>query len=117
MRRSSRVLAAAAMAAFAALPVAAKECDAPGPSPSIPDGTTATADQMKASRDAVQKYVNVLQDYQDCLEANIKSAPKGTKAEDLQRLRDKGNAAIDQAQALGKEYSAQLAAFKARQAK
>ena len=117
MRRSSRVLAAAALAAFAALPAAAKECDAPGPAPIIPDGTTATADQMKTTRDAVQAYVNVLQDYQDCLELKIKRAPGGTKAEELQRMRDAGNAAIDQAQALGKAYTAQLTAFKARQPK
>jgi len=117
MRRSFQFLATAALAAIVAFPVAAKECTAPGPAPTIPDGTIATADQMKTTRDAVQSYVNILQDYQDCLELKIKHAPKETKAEDLQRMRDKGNAAIDQAQALGKEYSAQMTAFKARQPK
>ena len=115
MRRPYQLLAATALAAIAALPAAAKECQAPGPAPAIPDGTTATADQMKAARDGVQSYVNVLQDYQDCLELNIKNAPRGTKAEDLQRQRDKGNAAIDQATALKNTYIAQVKAFKARQ--
>lgn len=117
MRRSSHILAAAALAAVAALPAMARECAAPGEAPTIPDGTTATADQMKAARDGVQTYVNTLQDYQDCLELNIKHAPKDTKGEDLQRMRDKGNAAIDQAQALKNTYIAQVKAFKARQPK
>lgn len=115
MRRSLPSLAVAALAAFLASPAVAAECAAPGPAPTVPDGTTATADQMKSARAAVQGYVNVLQDYQDCLENSIKNAPKSAKKEDLQILRDKGNAAIDQAQALGKEYSTQMASFKARQ--
>jgi hypothetical protein len=115
MRRQFQYFAAAALAAVAALPAAAKECQAPGPAPTIPDGTTATADQMKSARDSVQSYVNVLQDYQDCLESSIKHAPKETKQEDLQRLRDKGNAAIDQAEALKNNYIAQVRLFKARQ--
>jgi len=114
MRLKLHNLAAAALIALVALPAAARECDAPGPAPNVPDGNTATADQMKATRGDVQTYVNQLQTYQDCLEANIKGAPKGTKGEDLQRLRDKGNAAIDQAQALSASYSAQMKIFKAR---
>ena|SRR5579862_756356 len=115
MRRQFQLLAAAALAAIAALPAAARECTAPGPAPAIPDGTTANADQMKSARDGVQSYVNVLQDYQDCLESNIKHAPKETKQEELQRLRDQGNAAIDQAEALKNNYIAQVKLFKARQ--
>jgi hypothetical protein len=117
MRRSFQFLAAAALTALAAVPAMAKECAVPGQAPTVPDGTTATADQMKAAHDGVQSYVNTLQDYQDCLESNIKNAPKGTKGEDLQRLRDKGNAAIAQAEALKNDYVAQVKAYKARQPK
>jgi leucyl-tRNA synthetase len=45
----------------------------------------------------VQSYVNTLQSVQDCNEAKIKMSPKGTKADDLQKLRDAGNAAIEAA--------------------
>ena len=114
MRRSFQSLAAAALVAVIALPAAARECTAPGPAPAVPDGSSATADQMGAARGAVQGYVATLQDYQDCLEAKIKNAPKGTKGEELQKLRDQGNAAIDQAQALAASYSQQMKIFKAR---
>ena len=45
---------------------------------------------MKAAHEAIQSYVNLLQSEQDCVETRIKIAPKGTKAEDLQKLRDQG---------------------------
>lgn len=110
MRRLS-ISSLAALAALAAFPAGAV-CPTPGPAPSVPDGTIATADQMKATRQAVQEYVNTLQGYQDCLEAQIKSAPKDTKTETLQRWRDQGNAAISQAEALKTSYSTQLKAYK-----
>jgi len=109
-----RLLAATAMVVIVTLPAAAADCVQPGAVPVIPDGATATVDQMKAAHVAVQSYVNGLQALQDCDEAKIKMAPKGTKAEELQKLRDEGNAAIDQAQALQTTYSAQVKAFKAR---
>ena len=119
MRRSVqanliRNLAIAAVVAFAALPAAASDCAVPGQAPVIPDGTTATVDQIKEAHTAVQSYVNLLQSYQDCVEAKIKMSPKNTKPEALQKLRDSGNAAIDQAKALSDNYSAQVKAFKAR---
>ena len=107
-------LVAVALTALSALPAAARECATPGPAPTIPDGTTATTEQMTATRAAVQEYVNMLQDRQDCLEANIKRAPKDTKSEVLQKMRDDGNAGIDQAKALSTAYAAQVKIFKAR---
>jgi hypothetical protein len=113
MRISIKILATTAFIAAIALPAAA-ECVAPGAAPQIPDGTTATVDQLKAAHTAVQSYVNLLQSYQDCLEAQIKLTQKTTKPEELQKLRDAGNAAIDQAKALSDNYSAQVKAFKTR---
>jgi hypothetical protein len=106
-------IAALVLAAFAAVPAVA-DCNPPGQAPVVPDGTTATLDQMKTAHSDVQSYVNLLQSYQDCVEAQIKLAPKGTKAETLQRLRDEGNAAIAQAEALQSSYKAQVTAYKAR---
>jgi opacity protein-like surface antigen len=113
MRRSSIALSAVVFAAFASSAFAA-DCAQPGPAPVIPDGTTATVDQMKATHQAVQSYVQTLESVQDCNEAKIKMAPKGTKPDDLQKLRDAGNAAIDQAKAISDAYSAQVKIFKAR---
>jgi hypothetical protein len=116
MRRSTQTLLAAAAAILLSAPAFAA-CAEPAQAPVIPDGVTATMAQMTEAHAAVQSYVNVLQSYQDCLEAQIKMAPKGTKAEVLQKMRDEGNAAIDEAKALGARYKAELTAFKARPAK
>jgi hypothetical protein len=110
-------LIAAGFAALIAFPAFAADCATPGQAPAIPDGATATVDQMKDAHTQVQSYVTMLESYQDCVEARIKLAPKGTKAEDLQKLRDEGNAAIDQAKSLSDNYKAQVTAFKARTAK
>jgi hypothetical protein len=114
MRRFHHVLSVAALFAVVAFPVFAADCAQPAEAPVIPDGTTATVDQFKAAHTAVQSYVNSLQSLQDCTEAKIKLAPKTTKPEELQKLRDQGNAAIDQAKALSDSYSAQVKIFKAR---
>ena len=114
MRRFHQLLSAAAFSAVIAAPAFAADCPQPGPAPVIPDGTTATVDQFKAAHSQVQTYVNALQSIQDCNEAKIKMAPRGTKADDLQKLRDAGNAAIDQAKAISDQYSAQVKIFKAR---
>jgi hypothetical protein len=117
MRRFLQSLSVAAVLAVVAVPAFADDCAQPGPAPAVPDGATATVDQMKTAHEAIQSYVNILQSEQDCVETRIKIAPKGTKAEVLQKLRDQGNAAIDQAKALGESYTAAVRAFKARTAK
>jgi opacity protein-like surface antigen len=114
MRRFHNALCAAAFFAAVASPALAADCAQPGPAPAIPDGATATVDQMKAAHTAVQSYAQALEAIQDCDEAKIKIAPKGTKAEVLQKMRDEGNAAVDQAKALSDAYSAQVKIFKAR---
>ncbi len=61
------------------MPAFADDCPQPGPAPAVPDGATATVDQMKAAHEAIQSYVNLLQSEQDCVETRIKIAPKGHK--------------------------------------
>ena len=114
MRRFHQLLSAAAFSAAMAVPAFAADCPQPGPAPVIPDGATGTVDQFKEAHTQLQSYVNALQSIQDCNEAKIKIAPRGTKADDLQKLRDAGNAAVDQAKAISDQYSTQVKIFKAR---
>jgi len=90
------------------------ECILPEPAPVVPDGATASDSEMHAARDSIQKFVNSLQDYQVCLEAEVKSAPPDTRLELKLAWRTLGNAAIDQAQALAADYAQQLAIYKGR---
>ncbi len=81
----------------------------------MPQGATATDEDMKHGHDDLQKFVNALQDYQKCLEQEIKDAPPDTKPEAKQRLQANADAAIDAAHEIADVYSIQLRAFKARQ--
>lgn len=81
----------------------------------MPQGATASDEEMRAGHDALQKYVNVLQVYQACLEKQVKEAPPDTKPEVKQQWQAMADDAISAAQQIADVYSAQLRAFKARQ--
>jgi hypothetical protein len=91
------------------------DCKKPPRPPQMPQGATATDDDMKHGREALQTYVNVLQDYQKCIEAQIKNAPPDTKPEVKQQWAANADAAIDAAHEIADVYSIQLRAFRARQ--
>jgi hypothetical protein len=93
----------------------AAPCADPPRPPQMPQGATASEEDMKAGHDALQKYVNSLQDYQNCVEAMLKNAPPDTKPELRQQWEANANAAIDAAHEIADVYSIQLRAFKARQ--
>ena len=81
----------------------------------MPHGATATDEDMKHGHDALQAFVNALQDYQKCMEQQIKDAPPDTKPEIKQRWQANADVAIDAAHEIADVYSIQLRAFKARQ--
>jgi hypothetical protein len=56
-----------------------------------------------------------LEQYEACIDAEIKAAPPDTKPEDKARLISKADAAIEAAHEIADIYSIQLRAFKARQ--
>jgi hypothetical protein len=91
------------------------ECPKPPRAPQMPQGATATDDDMKHGREALQNYVNILQDYQKCIEEQIKNAPPDTKPEVKHQWEVNADAAIDAAHEIADVYSIQLRAFKARQ--
>ena len=91
------------------------ECQKPPKGPQMPQGATATDEDMKHGREQLQAYVNILQDYEKCIQAQIKNAPPDTKPEVKQQWAANGDAAIDAAHEIADVYSIQLRAFKARQ--
>jgi len=107
-------LAIVLMVMFAA-PVATAACADPPKPPQMPQGATATDDEMKEGRVKLQTYVNILQAYQACLDKQIKDAPPDTKPELKQKWQATSDAAIDAAHEIADVYSIQLRAFKARQ--
>ena len=53
MRLSRHAVGAAFVLALGAVPAFAADCPSPGPAPTIPDGTTATVDQLKTAHEQV----------------------------------------------------------------
>jgi hypothetical protein len=102
------------LTAFASAGAGAK-CADPPRAPTMPQGATATDEDMKHGHDALQAFVNALQDYQKCVEQQIKDLPPDTKPEVKQRLQANADVAIDAAHEIADVYSIQLRAFKARQ--
>ena len=90
-------------------------CADPPRAPAMPQGATASDEDMKEGREALQKYVNILQNYQACVAQQIKDAPPDTKPEVKQQWQANADAAIDAAHSIADVYSIQLRAFKARQ--
>jgi hypothetical protein len=90
-------------------------CPLPPRAPAMPQGATASDEDMKEGHDALQKYVNILQNYEACIDNQIKNAPPDTKPEIKQQLQKNADAAIDAAHQIADVYSIQLRAFKARQ--
>jgi len=107
-------IGAIALIVFTAFPAAASDCVRPTIAPTIPNGVTATMDQLKATHLAVQDYVTKLLGYRDCVEAEIKAAPKGSKSDALQKLRDSGATAVADAKSLSDSYVLQVTVFKAQ---
>ncbi len=113
------VLCSAAAAAFLVVvliaPIAGAECAKPPRAPEMPQGASASDDDMKEGHDALQKYVNILQVYENCMLKQIKDAPPDTKPELKQQWQANADAANDAAHQIADIYSIQLRAFKARQ--
>jgi hypothetical protein len=114
----------AAVAALAVSPVYAA-CTAPTPPQSIPDGTTATLQQMLAGKKAVSDFNTATNAYLDCLknEHEAALAADGPKVSDDEKAKldktetDKHNAAVDQLHNVADRFNEQVRAYKTKNAK
>ena len=81
----------------------------------MPQGASASDDDMKEGHDNLQKYVNTLQVYENCMLQQIKDAPPDTKPELKRQWQANADAVNDAAHQIADVYSIQLRAYKARQ--
>jgi hypothetical protein len=103
-------------AAPSAAPQAPPDCLLPGPPPVAPDGNTATAADMKLGHDVLQGFVVQLEAYQACRNNQADHAAPGVSDQQKQAWIEKGNEAVDEANAIASSFSDQLKIFKARTA-
>ena len=103
-------------------------CTYPRAPDAIPDGNTASKEEMIAAKNEVQRYNTEMNAYLDCIKLEMDSAvPKDTsklspdekkKAEEHEKmLVQKNNAAVDELQANVGRFNEQLKIFKAKNAK
>jgi hypothetical protein len=114
------------MAAIATLagPVYA-DCSYPQPPEKLPDGNTATLEEMVSANKAVKEYEKSVDAYLSCikLEYDAAASAAGDKPdadkkkalEDMNRVTvQKHNATVDQAQAVADRFNEQVRAYKAK---
>jgi hypothetical protein len=106
--------AAAPQAAPQPIPLAPFACRFPDSPPRQPDGATASAAEMQASHDAIQHYVELLEAFQACRNKQIDDPSLPASLEQKRTWLNEGNAAVDQANELAAQFSAQLKVWRAR---
>jgi hypothetical protein len=102
-------------------------CTYPRAPDAIPDGNTASKEEMIAAKNDVGRYNTEMNAYLDCIKLEIDAAtPKDpaklskdekAKADEQQKiLTQKNNAAVDELQAVVGKFNDQLKAYKAKHA-
>ena len=106
-----------ALAALSAGPVFA-DCAVPDNNVQIPDGSTATREEMVAAQKAVQAYDAAVKTYTDCLqqEQQQKLDAGGDKAKLQKQYADLNNAQVEKVQHLAEKFNTELKAYKAKTA-
>jgi hypothetical protein len=115
-----------AFAATAALAAGAAYADCPYPAApdKLPDGATATLQDMLAGQKAVAEYNKAVNEYVSCIDKEVDEAItkagdkiKPEQKADMQRVEtQKHNAAIDQLQSVADRFNEQVKVFKAKSA-
>ena len=102
-------------------------CTYPRAPDTIPDGNTASKEEMIAAKNEVGRYNTEMNAYLDCIKLEINAAtPKDpsklskdekAKAEEQEKiLTQKNNSAVDELQAIVGRFNDQLKAYKAKHA-
>lgn len=117
-----KMLLATAAVAVLATGTAYADCAYPAAPDKIPDGATATLDEMLAGQKAVNVYNKAVNDYVACIDKQLDDniAKQGDKLKpqqktEMQRMEaQKHNAAIDQLQSIADRFNEQIKVYKAR---
>ncbi len=119
-----KVLLALAFTAALGTEAAFADCVYPAAPDKIPDGATATLEEMLAGQKTVKAYQQAINDYTACIDKELdeKIAQAGDKLKpeqktDMERIEaQKHNAAVDQAQSVADRFNEQVKVFKAKTA-
>ena len=90
----------------------AQDCAYP-PLVEIPDGATATLDQMVAAQGNIQTFIADMTDYQDCINNELEVAGDDATDEFRAIMIGRFNAAATEIEAVAASFNEQIAAFRA----
>ncbi|TLY73955.1 MAG: hypothetical protein E6K43_09765 [Gammaproteobacteria bacterium] len=115
------LFAMALTTALTAAPVRA-DCPYPAAPDKLPNGSSATLEEMVAGQKAVRAYDKAINDYVSCIDHELEAAIakggdqlKPQQKADMQHVEaQKHNAAIDQLQSIADRFNEQVKVFKAR---
>jgi hypothetical protein len=115
------LFAMAFIAALATSPLYADCAYPPGPD-KLPDGASATLEEMLAGQKAVNAYQKAINEYITCIDKDLDDAIakagdklKPKQKADMQKIEaQKHNAAIDQVQSVADRFNEQVKVYKAR---
>lgn len=105
-------LALFALLGLAQLPAQAA-CNYPA-DVSIPDGKTATEEQMIGGQKVVKDYMAAMEAYQDCLDQEEKALGAAVTDEQKAMRVKRYNAAVDTMESVANRFNEQLHAYKAK---
>ncbi len=92
------------------------DCTPPDNTVVIPNGTTATRDEMLAAQKSLKDYDAAVKDFGTCLsqELDAKIANGGDKTKLTAEYAKRNDSEVDKVQALADRWKIELAAFKAK---
>ena len=100
-------------------------CTYPSPPAKLPDGATATRDEMLAGKKLVTEFDNAIGEYNTCLQKEADEAigkltgedkEKEAKKAEIQKMTDqKHNAAVEADEQIATRFNEQLRAYNAKQ--
>ena len=119
-----KVLLAIAFTAALAGGTASAECPYPAAPANLPDGRTATMEEMVAGQKSVKEYDAAIKTYVDCIDKELDQSIakagdqlKPQQKSDMQKVEaQKHNAAIDQLQSVVDRFNEQIKIYKAKAA-
>lgn len=111
------LLTVSILATLTAGPVCA-DCAAPNDDVQIPNGNSATREQMLAAQRAVRAYNAEVKQFADCLqqEQDAKVAAGGDQAKLAEEYAKRQNAVVDKLQQIADKFNVELKAFKTKNA-
>ncbi|HEY0686388.1 MAG TPA: hypothetical protein VGD45_28885 [Steroidobacter sp.] len=113
------------LASLVAAAAASAECSYPRTPSGLPDGATATQDEMVAGMKAIKEYNASVSSYLECLETEmntrIEAAGADAPADQVEQIKaihtKRHNAAVEELEATAARFNEQVKVYKAREKK